>query len=484
MGAAVATAPEVRRLAPQPGFQTNVLSINADIIICGSGAGVGKTFAELLAMTRYLNVKNYGAVIFRRELPMIKNEGGLWDESSKLFSGFAAPNLSELSWAFPPHDDKIRFAGMQLLTDRFNWDGSQIPGIGFDQLEQFEEEQFWYMLSRNRTTCGVIPFVFGTCNPIPADHPIGGWLNRLVSWYIGEDGYFIPERSGIVRWLARVKDVVYWGDTREGLVESLKTIHPDIDPVDFQPKSFAFVGGTLDENQILLKMNPEYRASLLAMPAHERERLLGDGKRGGNWKVKPTAGKVFNRTWFKSILRAYPSDVVKWIRYWDKAGTEGGGKYSAGVLVGKRANGRTLIANVVRGQWSANGRETVMQQTAAADRAAGYDPDIWVEQEPGSGGKESAEATVINLAGYTIHTERVTGDKVTRSGPLSSQVEAGNVDLMENLGQTVNGVSALEAFLTEFQNFDGVRGFSDQVDAASGGFNKLNVPEKVTAGVW
>jgi predicted phage terminase large subunit-like protein len=480
--AAVAT--NYRDLEAQPGFQTSCLTSNADIVVSGSGAGVGKTYALLLEATRNLDVRGFGAVIFRRERPMITNEGALWDESAKLFSGAAEPNLTDLSWSFPPHDCRIRFAGMALLVDRFNWDGSQIPLIGFDQLEQFEEEQFWYMLSRNRSSCGVIPYVRATANPVPEDHPVGGWLRKLVDWWIGKDGYFIPERSGVIRWLARVKDQVYWGDSREALKANLQAQFPEMPESDFQPKSFTFIGGTLDENQILLKMNPGYKASLLAMPQHERERLLGDTKRGGNWNAKPVAGKIFNKAWFKSILTALPNDIEAMIRYWDKAGTQDGGKFTAGVLMGKRRNGRYVVMNVVRGQWSAGNRETIIKQTAESDKVAFKGlVDTWLEKEGGSGGKESAENTVMNLAGHTVHCESVTGSKVVRSGPFSAQCEAGNVDVMAVLGETVNGVSALDAYLNELQNFDGVKGFSDQVDGSSGSFNKLALPRS-SAGVW
>lgn len=467
---------EKRKLEPQPGFQMNFLSSSADIVIGGGGAGVGKTLAMFLEATRNLSVKGFGAVLFRRETPMITNEGALWDESVKLFSGVAKPNLNDLSWTFPPFGTRIRMSHMQLAEDRFGWDGAQIPLIGWDQLEQFLEVQFWYMLSRNRSLCGVIPYVRATCNPVPETDKIGGWLRKLIAWWIDpKTGLPIPERSGVVRWLVRVNDVVHWSDSREELISRFPTLAPE----DVQPKSFTFIAGRLEDNQILLKGNPEYRASLLALPLHERERLLG-----GNWNSMPVAGKIFNRTWFKSILRTVPQDVIRWVRYWDKAGTEGGGKYSAGLLLGKRANGRTLVANVVRGQWSSHNRETMIKQTAETDRASGLNVEIWIEQEPGSGGKESAENTVLNLGGHTIHCERVTGAKVVRAGPFSSQAEAGNVDILADLGATIEGQSALEAFLSEAQNFDGVNGFSDQIDAASGAYNKLYAKAAASAGTW
>jgi predicted phage terminase large subunit-like protein len=453
----------IQKIKPQRGPQEKALSSSADIVIMGGAAGVGKTFAILMEPLRHVDNPGFGAVIFRRESPQITNQGGLWDESEKIYPKLAnrpEPNKNQLSWEFPS-GARVRFSHMQYAKDRFAWDGSQIPMIGFDQLESFEEIQFWYMLSRNRTACGIRPYVRATCNPVPDDHPIGGWLNKLISWWIDpETGYAIPERSGVIRWLVRISEKLYWGDTREELTATCKAAFPELPDEDIQPKSLTFIPGLLSDNKILMDLDPGYRANLLAQPLIERERLLA-----GNWKIKPTAGKVFNRAWFKIFHREIPSDVRSWVRYWDKAGTEGGGKYSAGVLMGRRPNGNVVVAGVTRGQWSALNRETVLKQTATSDRARFGSVAIWVEQEPGSGGKESAENTVRNLAGHTIRSERVTGDKVSRAGPLSAQAEAGNVELVIGPWN--------EDFLSEAQNFDGVHGFCDQIDAASGAYNKI-----------
>lgn len=309
------------------------------------------------------------------------------------------------------------------------------------------------------------------CNPVPADDPDGGWLHKFISWWLDEDsGYPRLDRAGKIRWMVRINDELQWADTREELYRRFHYIpHADL-----QPKSVTFVPGTLADNPILTDADPGYRATLMAMPLVDRERLLG-----GNWKVKATAGKVFNRAWFK-LIRELPTDIIAWTRYWDKAGTEGGGKYSAGVLLGLRANRRVVIADVVRGQWSAGNRETVIAQTAAADmHRCGENLTIWIEQEPGSGGKESAENTVLNLAGYSIYLDRVTGSKIARAGPLSAQAEVGNIDVLDR--------SWTEAFLAEMQNFDGIKGYMDQADAASGGYVKLlrgglGVPLEITTG--
>jgi predicted phage terminase large subunit-like protein len=104
-----------------------------------------------------------------------------------------------------------------------------------------------------------------------------------------------------------------------------------------------------------------------------------------------------------------------------------------------------------------------MRQTAALD---GPEVAIWVEQEPGSGGKESAEISVRELAGFAVHIERVTGDKQTRALPFAAQCEAGNVRLVRG--------PWLAAFIDELTSFPAGKR-DDQVDAASGAFNKLTL---------
>jgi predicted phage terminase large subunit-like protein len=463
MGAAtVATAsthvPRVRvDLRAQRGPQEAFLYARADIVIAGGAAGGGKTWGLLAEPLRHKKNPQFGAVIFRRTYPQIKNEGGLWDEAAELYVD-AEANENDLEYRFPS-GMTVAFKHLQHLKDAKKWTGAQVPLLCFDQLEEFEEGQFWYLLTRNRSSrAGIRPYVRATCNPVPDDDPVGGWLNRLISWWWDPlTGYAIAERSGVARWFVRLGEELHWGDSAAELVKRF----PERAPGEIRPKSLTFIPAKLSDNPILERNDPGYRAWLMAQPLVERERLLG-----GNWKIKATKGTVFDRSWFASFLEVMPTDVEAWVRYWDKAGTEGGGKFSAGVLIGKRSSGRVIIAGVTRGQWSAHNRETVIRQTAEADKALVGDVTIWTEQEPGSGGKESAENTVRNLAGFAVHAERVTGAKLARAGPLASQAEARNVDMLRGPWN--------EALLVELQNFDGVSGYMDQVDASSGAFNKLH----------
>lgn len=164
------------------------------------------------------------------------------------------------------------------------------------------------------------------------------------------------------------------------------------------------------------------------------------------------------------VASTLPAERTRTIRYWDKAGTAGGGAYTAGVKMSLLADGSYLVDDVVRGQWSAGKREEMIRTAAEAD---GPSVVIWIEQEPGSGGKESAESTIRNLAGFSAHADRVSGDKEVRAGPYSAQVEIGQVRLLK--GQWNKG------FIDEHRLFPAGK-YKDQVDAAAGAFAKLTKP--------
>jgi predicted phage terminase large subunit-like protein len=158
------------------------------------------------------------------------------------------------------------------------------------------------------------------------------------------------------------------------------------------------------------------------------------------------------------------STVLKSVRYWDKAGTAGGGAFTAGVLMHKCKDGTYVIQHIARGRWSALEREARMREYSRADRTLYPGVKIWIEQEPGSGGKESAEATIRNLAGYSVFADKVTGSKQVRAQPFAAQAQAGNVRL--HAGPWV------QAFWDECEVWPKGK-FDDQVDAAAGAFIKL-----------
>lgn len=175
----------------------------------------------------------------------------------------------------------------------------------------------------------------------------------------------------------------------------------------------------------------------------------------------PYGGGMF-RVECVQIVTSPPKHIKQLVRFWDKAGTPGGGAFTVGTLMARAVDDTYWILDVRRGQWSSDAREVVIKSTAELD---GYDVVIGLEQEPGSGGKESAEATVRNLAGWRVRIDRPTGDKAARADPFSVQLNAGNVRMLR--------AEWNKDWLNEYAYFPFSK-YKDQVDSGSGAFNLLS----------
>lgn len=435
-------------IAPQAGPQERFLSSSADIAIFGGAAGGGKTYSLLLEPIRHIDNQAFGAVIFRKESTQIMNEGGLWDTSFELYSQMRATPR----YAPHPHWDflsgaSVTFNHITRDADLLNWQGSQIPLLGWDELTHFTEFQFWYMLSRNRSTCGVRPYVRATCNP-DAD----SWVASLIDWWIDPDsGYPIPERSGVIRYVIKLDDRIYWAST----AQELRDLFPNS-----MPKSFTFIPAKLTDNKILMEKDPSYRANLEMLSRVERERLLA-----GNWKIKPTAGSYFPSASVR-IVTAIPTDVKTWVRRWDLAATEPSDtnpspSATASVLMGRRENGKFCVADGISLRDNASVVRDKMLNVAGQDRSQFRRVTTVVPQDPGQAGKDQASSLVNHLAGYRVKSTRETGPKATRAEPLSAQWQANNVEIVD--GPWVRD------YLKEMGSFPG-GDHDDYVDASSGAF--------------
>lgn len=282
---------QVKIIKPQPGYQTMALASSADIVIGGGAAGVGKTYTLLLEPLRHKDVKGFGTVIFRRTSPQIRAEGALWDTSMNIFSTIkgATPRESSLEWSFEG-GAKLKFTHLEHEKNIYDWQGSQIPLIEFDELPHFTKKMFFYMLTRNRSVCGVDPYVRATCNPDP-----DSWVAELIAWWIDpETGYAIPERNGVIRYLVRDGENYIWGDTKEEVIEKSAHIFDpirektEIDLNEFV-KSITFISGDIYENKELLSVNPAYLGNLLSQDKETQAALLHS-----NWKAVISDQDVYN----------------------------------------------------------------------------------------------------------------------------------------------------------------------------------------------
>ncbi|HXR05590.1 MAG TPA: phage terminase large subunit [Verrucomicrobiae bacterium] len=446
-------------LRPQPGKQESFLKSVADVAFFGGAAGSGKSFALLLEPLYEIENPLFRSVIFRRTIPMIRQPGGLLDTSEQIFPLLGAKlNQSLIEWQFPK-GGTVKLAGMELESDRYNWQGAQMPLICFDEVQEFTAPQFWFLFSRNRSVSGSRSRIRATCNP-DAD----SWLRALLAWWIDPDsGFPIAERSGVLRWFVRMGDELHWADSKRELVGTFGA--------DVEPKSATFISARVTDNKILLEKDPAYLSSLKALPLVERQRLLD-----GNWNVRAAAGNYFRREWFGAPLDAAPADIVARCRFWDRAATEkrsdNNPDATVGVLLGKDSAGVYYVLDVVKLWATPHAVEKKMIGCAHAD---GRETIVAYMQDPGSAGVAEAQATARALDGFNVRFAPATGDKETRAKPVSAQVEGGRVKIIRALWN--------EDFLRVLENFPAGR-HDDEVDGLSGGHALLSQSSGWTAALF
>lgn len=438
---------EQKVIKPQPGPQEKFLSSNADIAIYGGSAGGGKTYSLLLEPLRHFTNPLFRGVIFRKTSPQIRNVGGLWDESSNLYSCLGLVGReTNLDWQ-SVNGWHLKFSHLEQENDKYNWQGSQMCFLGFDELTHFSEGQFFYLLSRVRSTSGIKGYIRATCNP-----DSDSWVASFIAWWIDQGtGYPILERSGLLRWFVRINDNLEWADTPEELSKKYGN--------DLQPRSVTFVAANVFDNKILMEKDPFYLANLKALQKVDREKLLY-----GNWKIRPSSGLFFKEQWLEVVTEVY-QDTLK-IRFWDRAATEENGSndpdYTVGLLLSKSKSGYFYIEDVVRFRGTPHKVEHKIIEVACKD---GKDIYVGLAQDPGQAGKVEASYLVRNLIGFNVLLLKEIKSKILRAKPVSVLSESGNLKILR---ANWNG-----DLIRELENFpDAIH--DDQVDALSGAYELLS----------
>lgn len=371
----------------------------------------------------------------------------------------------------------MSFGHLQHEKDILKYQGSQIPLVGFDELTHFTARQFWYLVTRNRSTCGVRPYVRAATNPDP-----DSWVADFIAWWIDQDEFLadgvtpnptyglpIPERAGKVRHMLREGETFYWGDSAQEALDALLAVHPYAEQAIEHVKSVTFIPARLEDNKVLMEKDPGYKGNLMMQDAVTRAQLLG-----GNWKMRLTAGILFQRGWVK-LVDAAPIEPQR-IRYWDRAATPPTDKnpdpdWTRGTLLTITPAGLVFVEDVIGLRGTPGEVEAVILATAQADEARYPGHIIGIEQDPGSAGKSEAFTYSRLLAGFNVRFFRPTTKKEIRFGPFSAQAQAGNVRVVKGVWNA-EWFSELEAFPKG--NHD------DQVDSVGGGYNALMGSAPVT----
>ncbi|MCX7898571.1 MAG: phage terminase large subunit [Methylocystis sp.] len=169
------------------------------------------------------------------------------------------------------------------------------------------------------------------------------------------------------------------------------------------------------------------------------------------------------------VIEARPARA-RWVRAWDLAGTKGGGDWTAGVLIGETPDGRVVIGDVIRIQ---GGPDEVVAAIVGAAKRDGKGVRISIPQDPGQAGKAQAQFLLRKLSGYIASASPESGDKLTRAGPIASQINVGNVMMVDGEWNA--------AFISEMRLFPFGR-HDDQIDAMSRGYSALITDQ--TAGAF
>lgn len=444
-------------IGPRPGKQTMFLASSADIAIYGGARGGGKSWQLLLEPTRHAHNPDFRAVFFRKSIADIMKEGQLWDTSQRIYPklGARSREMPRLDWTFPS-GARFKMAHLERESDVEDHRGAQYAYIGIDELTQFSATQFWFLMSCNRSTSGVRPYVRATCNPDP-----DSWVKEMILWWLDDEARFPREdRAGVVRHFVRADDgALVWGDTAEELRERVPSRFVDGKgkplPIESVVMSFTFVPAKLDDNDILVSKDPAYRAKLAGMPLVQRRRELE-----GDWEIRESAGNVFRGDWFVDVDVVEPG--VRVVRYWDLAGSKRRrSDFTAGCKLVDHGDGTWTIADMKNEKLRPLEVEKLLRDTAVDD---GVECEVHIEQETGAAGELLVDQYARGpLRGFTVvgHSVRNAGTKTERAKPASAAAEKGYVK--------VKRASWNRPFRAQAQGFPDTD-HDDMVDAFTGSF--------------
>mgnify|MGYP002413537728 CR=1 FL=1 len=156
--------------------QAVALALNDFEVLAGGAAGGGKSDYLLLAAAQYVDRPGYAALLLRRTFADLNLPGALMDRAKTWWMNVARWSEKSKTFTFPS-GATITFGYLEHEDDKFRYQGSEFQFVGFDELTQFTETQYLYLLSRLRRLLGVdIPLrARGATNPGGVGHR---WVKR------------------------------------------------------------------------------------------------------------------------------------------------------------------------------------------------------------------------------------------------------------------------------------------------------------------
>jgi hypothetical protein len=228
----------------------------ADILFYGGAAGGGKTDL-LLGLALYEHTRS---IIFRREY---KRLAAIVDRATEMYSKYAKYNSNAMRWKFAENGQIIEFGACQMENDKENYQGRAHDLKGFDEITQFSETQFRFLINWCRTArpnqrARIV------CTGNPPLSVEGEWVINFWAPWLDEEHPDYPAEPGELRWFVTDEE----GKDRE--VESDKPLLIGGEMV--VPKSRTFIPAYVDDNPFL--MTSGYKATLQMLPPEQKAKLL------------------------------------------------------------------------------------------------------------------------------------------------------------------------------------------------------------------
>ena len=244
----------------------------------GGAAGGGKTDSALMLARIICDAfKNANVTIFRRTYPELDGPDGIVMRSLELFSQDGKYNKSEHRWSFSPNNSHIYFRYVENEIDVTRYQGHAFHVLIIDEATHFTWQIIDYLITRNRTTVpGLVPFAVMLSNPGNVGH---AWYSSLFDVHDTSGGEMGPHEQIKHRLTPNDK----WDDV-------------------------YFIPARLEDNQILMTLDPDYERKL-----EERNPDLVEGLRWGNWLI--FAGQAF-RIWRRMDHVIEPFEIPTWWPKW------------------------------------------------------------------------------------------------------------------------------------------------------------------------
>ncbi|MFN7090710.1 MAG: terminase [Allorhizobium sp.] len=283
-------ASDGRYMIPNPGPQTEAWFSPADETFYGGAAGGGKT-----ALLCGLAVDEYQpALILRRQATQIK---GIEDEIARLLGTRVGYNGQSHMWRLPT-GGTVELGGVPHESDKEKYQGRPHRLKGFDEITQFTESQYRYIIGWSRDAKGRRCRVVATGNPpTSAD---GMWVLKYWGPWL-DPAHTNPAKSGELRWFTTIDG------------EDVEVPEDYVGPEGERPRSRTFIQSKLEDNPDLMASG--YASTLEALPPELRERLrrgsFAPDTQDDEWQVIPTKWiKAAQARWFDRPPEGVPMTAV------------------------------------------------------------------------------------------------------------------------------------------------------------------------------